>query len=290
MNFGIFFINVGPFAQPEPFSHLVVGAERVGFESAWSIEHVVIPVGYKSTYPYDPSGKLPMPENTDLPDPLLPLAFAAAQTDRIKLGTGILILPQRHPLYTAKEAATLDVCRGARFILGIGIGWMKDEFDALGIPFAERAGRTDETIEAMRSLWKGEAEAFEGTYFQWGPVEMNPKPVQRGGVPIVVGGHSKAAARRAARFGDGFFPGAFSVEDLVPLLDAMNEECRKIGRDPSEIEVTAALGGPDLDLVHQFEDAGVSRLAFGYGAQMEPNKTSIDAYLESFAEAVISQV
>lgn len=289
MDFGIFFANVGPFAQPEPFSHLVVGAERVGFESAWTIEHVVIPVGYKATYPYDPSGKLPMPENTDLPDPLLPLAFAAGQTERLKFGTGILILPQRHPLYIAKEAATLDVLSNGRFILGVGIGWMKDEFDALGIPFAERAGRTDETILAMRSLWKGEPEAFNGKYFQWGPLEMNPKPAQADGVPIVVGGHSEPAARRAARYGDGFFPGAFSVADLMPLLDAMNDECRKIGRDPEEIEITAALGAPDLDLVHQFEDAGVSRLAFGYGAQVGPNKGSIDAFLESFADAIIRQ-
>jgi probable F420-dependent oxidoreductase len=290
VDFGIFFVNVGPFAQPEPFSHLVVGAERVGFESAWTVEHVVIPVGYKSTYPYDPSGKLPMPENTDLPDPLLPLAFAAGQTERIKFGTGILILPQRHPLYTAKEAATLDVLSNGRFILGIGIGWMKDEFDALGIPFAERAGRTDETIQAMRSLWTGEPEAFNGKYFQWGPLEMNPKPARPGGVPIVVGGHSEAAARRAARFGDGFFPGVFSVADLVPLLDVMRDECRKIGRNPEEIEITAALATPDLDLVHQFEDAGVSRLAFGYGAQVEPNKASIDAFLEGFGDAIISQV
>lgn len=109
MKFGLFFANVGPFARPEPFSHLVVGAERVGFESAWTVEHVVIPVGYQTPYPYDPSGKIPLPENTDLPDPLLPLAFAAAQTEHLRLGTGILILPQRHPLYIAKEAATLDV-------------------------------------------------------------------------------------------------------------------------------------------------------------------------------------
>lgn len=290
MNFGIFFINVGPFAQPDPFSNLVVGAERVGFESAWSIEHVVIPVGYKATYPYDPSGKLPMPENMDLPDPLLPLAFAAGQTERIKFGTGILILPQRHPLYIAKEAATLDVLSKGRFILGIGIGWMKDEFDALGIPFRERAGRSDETILAMRSLWKGEPEAFNGKYFQWGPLEMNPKPAQAGGVPIVVGGHSEGAARRAARYGDGFFPGAFTPDMLLPLLEVMKEECRKIGRDPDEIEITAALGSAALDMVHQFEDCGVSRLAYDYGAPMQPDKGSIDAFLEDFGNTVITQV
>ena len=290
MDFGIFFINVGPLVQPEPFSHLVVGAERVGFESAWTIEHVVIPVGYQAKYPYDPSGKLPMPEDTDLSDPLLPLAFAAGQTERIRLGTGILILPQRHPLYVAKEAATLDVLSKGRLVLGVGIGWMRDEFEALGIPFGERAARTEESIEAMRSLWKGEPGTFRGKYFQWGPLQMNPKPVQPNGVPIVIGGHVEAAARRAARFGDGFFPAAFSPADLNPLLAAMRDECSKIGRDPAEIEITAGLGKPDLDLVHQFEDLGVSRLAAGYGLQVGTEKAAIDAYLEDFAESVIAKV
>ncbi len=289
MDFGVFFVNVGPYAKPEPFSNLVIGAERVGFESAWTVEHVVIPVGYQATYPYDPSGKIPMPENAALPDPLLPLAYAAAKTERIKFGTGILILPQRHPFYVAKEAATLDVLSNGRFILGIGIGWMEDEFEALGIPFRERAGRTDEAMQALRSLWKGEPEAFDGKFYRWGPVEMNPKPVQPNGVPIVVGGHVEGAARRAARYGDGFFPALAKPADLVPLLDVVKDECGKIGRDPAEIEVTALLMGTDLDVVRQFEDIGVSRLLVGAG-HVEATRTSIDAFLDGFAEAVIRKV
>ena len=168
MNYGVFFVNVGPFAEPEPFGHLVTCAERNGFESVWTIEHVVMPVGYEATYPYDPSGKIPVPNDTPMPDPLLPLAYAAALTETIKLATGIVILPQRHPLYIAKEAATLDRLSKGRLLLGIGIGWLKEEFDALGIPFAERAPRTDETVRAMRSLWKGAPEAFESEFFSWG--------------------------------------------------------------------------------------------------------------------------
>ena len=289
MDFGVFFVNVGNYAQPEPFSLLVTGAERAGFESAWTVEHVVIPVGYRAAYPYDKSGKLPMPEGTDLPDPLLPLAYAAAKTERIKLGTGILILPQRHPFYVAKEAATLDVLSGGRLLLGIGIGWMKDEFDALGIPFGERAGRTDESIRALRSLWKGEAEAFDGEFYRWGPVEMNPKPVRAEGVPIVVGGHAEGAARRAARFGDGFFPALGTAKQLNPLLDVMKDECGKIGRDPAEIEITALLMAPDLDRVRELEDIGVSRLLVG-GGHIKPDKASIDAFLDGFADAVIQKV
>src|SRR2546429_697979 len=154
MKFGIAYANAGPFGFPEPLAHLARTAEEVGIESIWTVEHVVIPVGYQSKYPYDPSGKIPGPENVPIPDPILPLAFAAAVTKKLRLATGILILPQRHPIYVAKEVATLDVLSGGRAILGIGIGWLKEEFDALGIPFAERAGRTREAVRAIRSLWR----------------------------------------------------------------------------------------------------------------------------------------
>ena len=141
MKFGIAFANAGPFAFPEMLAHLAVEAEKFGIESLWTVEHVVVPVGYESRYPYDPSGKMPGPENIPIPDPILPLAFAAAVTKKIRLGTGVLILPQRHPFYVAKEIATLDVLSGGRAILGIGVGWLREEFDALGIAFDDRAGR-----------------------------------------------------------------------------------------------------------------------------------------------------
>ena len=207
MKFGLMYANAGPFAYPELLTHLATTAERVGVESMWTVEHVVIPVGYESRYPYDPSGKIPAPEQLPIPDPLLSLTYAAAVTKKLRLATGILILPQRHPLYVAKEMATLDVLSGGRAILGIGVGWLEEEFQALGIPFAERAARTAESVRAMRSLWKDAPEPFEGKFFRWGPLESHPKPVQRPGVPIVVGGHTELAARRAARYGDGFSPG-----------------------------------------------------------------------------------
>jgi probable F420-dependent oxidoreductase len=163
MKFGLMYANAGPFGYPEPLTHLARTAEEVGIESIWTVEHVVIPVGYKSTYPYDPSGRIPFPESVPIPDPLLPLAFAAAVTKKLRLATGILILPQRHPLYVAKEVATLDVLSGGRMILGIGVGWLQEEFDALGIPFDTRAARTRECVRAIRSLWKDEPEPFEGS-------------------------------------------------------------------------------------------------------------------------------
>jgi probable F420-dependent oxidoreductase len=287
VNYGIFFANVGPFADPEPFGHLVTAAERVGFESVWTVEHVVIPVGYHATYPYHPSGKIPIPNDTSIPDPLLPLAFAAAITKTIKLGTGIVILPQRHPLYMAKEAATLDRLSNGRLLLGIGIGWLKEEFDALGIPFGERASRTDETVRAMRSLWKGEPEAFESEFFRWGPVDSWPKPVHNSGVPIVVGGHSKAAAKRAARLGDGFFPGVFSPEELADIVGVMNEECARIGRDPKEIEVTAVLASQDRALAERMAEAGAARLLTGYAMTDVGGPQQVEDWLGGFADAMI---
>ena len=206
MKFGLMYANASPFAFPHLLTHLAQTAERVGVESMWTVEHVVIPVGYQSTYPYDASGKIPAPDQMPIPDPLIALSYAAAVTKTLRLATGILILPQRHPLYVAKEVATLDVLSNGRVILGIGIGWLEEEFNALGIPFAERAARTAEAVRAMRSLWKDEAEPFTGKFFRWGKLEMHPKPVQKPGVPIVVGGHTEMAARRAARYGDGFFP------------------------------------------------------------------------------------
>src|SRR5215475_349472 len=185
MKFELMYANAGPFAFPEMLTHLATTAERVGIESIWAIEHVVIPVGYQSTYPYDPSGKIPAPPQVPMPDPLVALAYAAAVTKTLRLATGILILPQRHPLYVAKEVATLDVLSHGRVILGIGVGWLEEEFQALGIPFAERAGRTAEAVRALRALWKDEAEPFRGRYYRWDTLESHPKPVQKPGVPIV---------------------------------------------------------------------------------------------------------
>ncbi len=258
MKFGLMFANVGPFGQPDGLEHLARTAEETGIESIWTVEHVVVPTGYTSKYPYSSSGRMPGPENSPIPDPLLSLAYAAACTERLKLGTGILILPQRHPVYVAKELATLDVLSGGRALLGVGIGWLREEFDTLGIPFRERAGRTEEAIQALRTLWKPGAHPFKGRYYSWADVESNPKPVQQPGVPILVGGHVEGAARRAARFGDGFFPMG-DLETLGKLLGAMRDECARIDRDPGEIEVTAG-GRTDPDSIARYRDLGVSRM------------------------------
>ena len=260
MKFGIAGVNVGPFVRPENLEHLARTAEDVGVESLWSVEHVVVPVGYTAEYPYSPSGRMPGAEDVSIPDPVLPLMFCAAVTKTLRVATGVIILPQRHPAYVAKEFATLDVLSGGRAILGVGIGWLHEEFAAVGVPFDERVGRTEESIRAIRSLWSEKAEAFKGEFYAWEAVESNPKPVQPGGVPIVVGGHVKGAARRAARCGDGFFPAGGDVAELIQVL---NGECARIGRDPAEIEISAGASFRNADAIKRLRDLGVSRVVSG---------------------------
>ena len=283
MKFGLMFSNIGPFSQPEGLTHLAQTAESCGVESLWTVEHVAVPIGYESRYPYSADGKMPGPENAPIPDPLVWLSYAAAVTKTIKLATGILILPQRSPIYTAKEFATLDVLSKGRAIAGIGIGWLQEEFEALDIPFKERAPRTEECVAALRHLWAEKAQPFQGKFHSWPAIESNPKPVQPGGPPIVVGGHVAAAARRAARIGDGFFPAA---GDLAALFETVREECERNGRDPAEVELTA--GGPirSLDDVKRFEDLGVSRVIIPPPG-FEPS--ALEKALETFGNDIISK-
>ena len=283
MKFGLIFANVGPFGQPEGLTHLAETAESVGFESIWAIEHVVVPTGYQSKYPYSPGGRMPGSERAPIPDPLIWLAYVAAVTKKIKLATGILILPQRHPFYVAKEAATLDVLSRGRFILGVGIGWLEEEFAAVGVPFETRAERTEESIAALRALWSPGASEHRGKHYSWSSVESNPKPVN-GRVPIVIGGHTKSAARRAARVGDGFFPGR--ADKLDECLAELEAECARIGRDPAEIEITTG-GSPKLDELKRLQDRGVRRITFGPPGY---SREDVKAGLEKLGNEIIAKL
>jgi len=281
---GLMFTNTGPFAEPEMATTLAQTAEAAGVESLWTVEHVIVPADYQSEYPYAPGGKMPGPEDMVFPDPLLWLTYVAAVTQTIKLATGILILPQRHPFYVAKEVATLDRLSKGRVMLGVGIGWLEEEFDALGIDFASRAARTEESIAAIRNLWSEGMSSVDGDHFRWRNVHSNPKPVSQGGPPIVIGGHTKAAARRAARIGDGFFIG--QADKLESLVAEVNAECGRIGRDPAEVEITTG-GMPSLDKIKRQQDLGVSRFVTpppGFDAD------GLRAGLDKLADEVISKL
>ena len=263
MKFAIAFANVGPAAHPQAAIELAQAAEAAGFESIWTVEHVVVPAGYESTYPYDPSGKMPGPEDSAMPDPLMWLSYLASATSTIKLATGVLILPQRNPVVLAKETATLDHLSGGRLLLGIGSGWLQEEFDAIGVPFAERGRRTDENVAALRALWEQDQASFDGEFVRFTDCIVSPKPVH-GTIPVHVGGHTQVAARRAGRLGDGFFPAKGTHAELAELFATVRATAEEHGRDPDAIELTTggngAIGSGALAEVEALAALGVDRV------------------------------
>ncbi|MAI80346.1 MAG: LLM class F420-dependent oxidoreductase [Deltaproteobacteria bacterium] len=259
-------------------------AEDMGFESIWAVDHVVMCPDYESKYPYDPSGRSPFNENVIQPDPMIWLTWVASATQHIKLGTGILILPLRNPTVLAKEAASLDRLSGGRLLLGVGVGWVEEESDAVGMDFKTRGKRCDEYVEAMRSLWNESVSSYSGDYVSFDRVVSQPKPVAEIGVPILVGGHSPAAARRAGRIGNGFFPLGVFGEELDALLATMADSARSVGRDPSEIEVTV-VGAPDRGFAEACEKQGIGRLLI---SPTTGDIKEIRESLEGFRKEVIS--
>lgn len=255
LRIGISFANLAPFDTAEGARAIARAAESSGVESLWTVEHVVIPQAYASQYPYSRSGRMGGDERASIPDPLVWLTYVGALTSRLRLATGILILPQRNPAILAKEVATLDVLTSGRVILGVGIGWLREEFEALGVPFEDRARRTEEAMAALRALWSDE-ETHEGKRFRFRQARSYPKPVRPAGIPLVVGGHTLAAARRAGRFGDGFFPAG---KDIEALIEECRRTARKYGRDPDAIEITVT-GNADLDQAERFRALGVRRI------------------------------
>jgi probable F420-dependent oxidoreductase len=285
MRFGIMFANAGPLGQPELATGLAHLAEENGFESLWTVEHTVIPSGYESEYPYNPSGRMPGGDEVAITDPLISMTWAAAVTTRIRVASGILILPQRNPLILAKELATLDVLSGGRVELGVGVGWLREEFEALDVPFERRGARTDEYVAALRALWSDGPTTFAGEFTSFASCNSYPKPVQPGGIPIVVGGHTDVAARRAGRLGDGFFPARSLPDDLDPLLATMRASATDAGRDPAAIEVTAG-GAFDIDGVKRFADLGVDRVVIPpLGFDLD----TLERALGDFGDNVISK-
>lgn len=256
MKFGLRYCNTGPYVDPAKAVELAQAAEAAGFESMWTVEHTVVPAGYGSAYPYSPSGKMAGGNDAiPLPDPLIWMAYVAAATKRIKLGTAILILPQHNPVVVAKQVATLDHLSGGRILLGIGAGWLKEEFEALGVPFETRGRRTDEYIKVLRELWGAEKPSFQGEFIRFKDAYCRPQPVNKH-VPIVVGGHSEAAAKRAGRLGDGFFPARGAPAEL---FDLARRSAKEAGRDPNAIEMTASLP-EDMAQIPSLIQLGVQRI------------------------------
>ncbi|HJR18215.1 MAG TPA: LLM class F420-dependent oxidoreductase [Actinomycetota bacterium] len=284
MKFGVTGVNAGRRVEGPNATILARLAEDAGFESLWTVEHVVVPANYKSQYPYSDTGRMPGKEEVSIGDPLIWLAYAAAVTERINLATGILILPQRNPVLLAKECATLDTLSNGRLLLGIGVGWLQEEFDALGVPFEERGARTDEYVEALRVLWRDAEPTFGGRFATFDKAKSYPKP-PRDSIPIIVGGHTDAAARRAGRIGDGFFPWGLGAEHLTRLLGIMREAATEAGRDPDAVEVTA--GAMDVETIRAYADTGVSRVVVPAFARTEDE---LKAWFDTFNAEVMAKL
>jgi probable F420-dependent oxidoreductase len=256
MKIGIAFANTGELGTAAGAEALAAACEEHGVESVWAVEHVVVPAGYESEYPYSRSGRMPGGEDSPIPDPLMWLTWVGAHTRELVLGTGVLILPQRNPVVLAKEVATLDAFTGGRVQLGVGVGWLREEFDAIGVPFEQRGARTDEYIEALRELWGAAEPTYHGHHVDFDRALSYPKPVD-GSVPIVIGGHTPFAARRAGRLGDGFFPA--NNADLEELLPIMRRAAEEAGRDPDAIEITTG-AAIDPQRYAELVELGVERM------------------------------
>jgi probable F420-dependent oxidoreductase len=202
------------------------------------VEHTVVVREYESVYPYDPSGRMELAPECDVPDPLETLAFVAGLTSRIALATGVLVLPNHHPVLLAKRAATLDRLSGGRLRLCVGMGWMREEIEALDVDFGSRGRRADEQLEVLRLLWEGGDQGVdhEGEFFRFRDAVCRPTPARR--IPVHVGGHSPAAARRAGRLGDGLQPLGVKGEELQDLVRTMRESAAAAGRDPVALELS----------------------------------------------------
>ena len=256
MHFGLRYCNTGRYVDGAKAVELVQAAEEAGFESAWTVEHTVVPEGHASKYPYSPDGRMAGGVyDFPLPDPLIWMAYAAAQTTTIKLGTGILILPQHSPVITAKQVATLDAMSGGRVLLGIGVGWLREEFEAIGASFDDRGARTDEYVAVLRTLWSEQRPSFSGETIRFDGAYCRPQPVN-GSVPIHVGGHSPAAARRAGRLGDGFFPARGNPAHLVQMA---RDAATAAGRDANALEITLSCP-EDLEDLDSLKALGVHRV------------------------------
>jgi len=237
-------------------------AEAVGFDSVWGGEHVIRPDQIESPYPYTEDGAMPGEAESPVPDPLIWLAYVGAAAPSLRLGTCILIVPQRNPLVLAKELATLDHLTDGRVELGLGVGWMREEFEALGVPWERRGARNDEYVAAMRALWAGPHAEYHGEFVDFDPATCNPRPVN-GSIPILVGGDTPAAIRRAARIADGYFPGNTNPEVLAELIRAVEEAAEKEGRDPSTIAIHSIFGQQMADPLagaEEYAKLGVDRV------------------------------
>jgi probable F420-dependent oxidoreductase len=243
MEFGCHLPVYGPAATREVLLPFARRMEALGYDSLWASDHIVIPYTIASRYPYSATGDFPLPPATNFLEPLTALALVAGATERIRLGTTVLVLPHRHPVLTAKILATLDHLAPGRVILGAGVGWMREEIEMFGVPYARRGAWSDEAIRVMRACWAGERVEHRGEFWHFPPFASLPRPA-RGKVPIWIGGHTERALRRVAELGDGWHAAFPSAEKMKAGMQALEAACRTVGRETKSLAISARVGLP----------------------------------------------
>jgi probable F420-dependent oxidoreductase len=260
MRIGLHALGIGSGADPGVIAAVARAADEVGFSTLWAGEHVVLVDRPDSPYPYADDGRIAVPSDADWLDPMTVLPFAAAVTTRIRLATGILLLPEHHPVLVAKQAASIDVLSAGRFVLGVGIGWSSEEFGALGIPFAGRAARTAEYVEVLRTLWRDDPASFDGAHVSFRDVRCFPKPVGGGRVPVVLGGNSDAALGRVAAYGDGWYGFGVPREQVAGRIEELERRCVAAGRDPGGLGTAVAVADATPDDIDAVAALGIDEL------------------------------
>lgn len=279
MEFGVFAALAAPYVTTDGLVALAQESEARGVESLWLAEHVVLFDEYAPDYPYDETGRFPATADSGILEPLSTLAFLAANTSTVRLGTGILLLPQRNPVYTAKEVANIDWLSGGRFDLGIGVGWCQEEFAAVDVSWPKRGQRTDEYIQVMRSLWTEDVSSYSGEFYSLDKARMYPKPVQER-LPIHVGGESDAAIRRAATLGDGWYTFNRLPDDVPAATARFDELLAEAGRSRADVQLSICPYMHPLtpEMVDQYGELGVDRvIGMVFGASADDFKAGLEA-------------
>ncbi|MEE2688575.1 MAG: LLM class F420-dependent oxidoreductase [Pseudomonadota bacterium] len=262
MRISLFAPVISPINDAAYLRSLAQGAEERGFHGVWLGEHVVLFDQYEAQYPYQEDGRIPVGVDNGLLEPITALSYMAALTERIRLGTGICLVPQRNPVYTAKEIAAVDYLSGGRVDFGVGVGWLKEEFDALGVPFERRGARCREYLQVIKALWTEDVSCYSGEFYELPPCRQFPKPIQQPGPPIYFGGESDAALRRVADIGQGWYGFNLAAEDIGNYIDRLEGFLANNGRQRTDVEIVI---GPysnklNADRARQYEDAGVDQL------------------------------
>lgn len=282
----------GVICNPDWVAEFVATVESEGAESIWGVEHVLIAADYKPNYPYSADGRMPADEHMVMPDPLEWLSFAAAFSRTLRLGTSVIVLPQHSPVRIAKRLATLDRLSNGRMMVGVGLGWQEEEYAALNVPFTRRGARMDEYIRAMRALWTEAPASFEGEFVRFQRVYCDVRPIQSAGVPVIVGGSTAAAAKRAGRLGDGYYPYVISPEDLAARIGDIQAAASAAGRDPGAVELTVWPGSwqfrasLDGDVMRRYLALPISRVVVAMHEAQQPTFPALRELLRRTREVI----